>query len=187
MAAAAGGSRRPAAEVRARGGPGGAGAVPGTGHYVSMTRPPTVAAAAVRRRAGLPAVLAGLAAMALGLSACSGSSAAPGGSGGGGGGGGATAQPSAPADPGGPVQPAGKLSWHSCPGVTAAARCARLAVPLDYAKPGGRTISLALNEIPATARARRQRADPGPVRGQRAAQGRRVAVRHHRVRPARGG
>ena len=33
----------------------------------------------------------------------------------------------------------------------APARCARLAVPLDYAHPGGRTISLALNEIPATA------------------------------------
>ena len=33
----------------------------------------------------------------------------------------------------------------------APARCARLAVPLDYAHPGGRTITLALNEIPATA------------------------------------
>ncbi|HXJ27272.1 MAG TPA: alpha/beta hydrolase [Streptosporangiaceae bacterium] len=113
-----------------------------------MKRPLT-AAAALRRRPGVPAVLAGLAAMALGLSACSGSGAVSGGSGGGGGG--ATAQPSAPANPGGLVQPAGKLSWHTCPAVPAPARCARLAVPLDYAHPGGRTITLALNEIPATA------------------------------------
>ena len=93
--------------------------------------------------------MAGLAALALGLSACSGSGAVSGGSGGGGGG--ATAQPSASANPGGLEEPARKISWHSCPGEPAPARCARLAVPLDYAHPGGRTITLALNEIPATA------------------------------------
>ena len=92
--------------------------VPGTGHYVSMRRPLT-AAAALRRRPGVPAVLAGLAAMALGLSACSGSGAVSGGSGGGGGGG--TPQPSAPSNPGGLVQPAGKISWHTCPEVPAPA------------------------------------------------------------------
>jgi pimeloyl-ACP methyl ester carboxylesterase len=97
------------------------------------------------RLPGFPAVLAALAAAALGLSACSGSTA------GGGGDGGAGAQPSASVTPGGPVSPAGKLSWHSCPDAPAPARCARLAVPLDYAHSGGRTITLALNEIPATA------------------------------------
>ena len=112
-----------------------------------MKRPLTVTAAALRRGPGVTAVLAGLAAMALGLSACSGSGTASGG----GGGGSATAQPPAPVNPGGSVQPAGKLSWHSCPGALDQARCARLAVPLDYAHPGGRTITLALNEIPATA------------------------------------
>ncbi len=49
------------------------------------------------------------------------------------------------------------LAWHPCPqdgaGYPAASRlkCAYLKVPLDYSRPGGRKISLALSEIPATA------------------------------------
>jgi pimeloyl-ACP methyl ester carboxylesterase len=41
------------------------------------------------------------------------------------------------------------LSWHSCG--SSDLRCGRLRVPLDYAKPGGRSVTLALTEVPATA------------------------------------
>jgi pimeloyl-ACP methyl ester carboxylesterase len=46
------------------------------------------------------------------------------------------------------------LHWHSCGGVLAqqgVPECATLSVPVDYAKPDGRHISLALDMIPATA------------------------------------
>ncbi|HET6166002.1 MAG TPA: alpha/beta hydrolase [Marmoricola sp.] len=39
-----------------------------------------------------------------------------------------------------------KLSWHDCD----RDRCAQLTVPLDYAKPGGRTLKLAVLKVPAT-------------------------------------
>jgi pimeloyl-ACP methyl ester carboxylesterase len=54
------------------------------------------------------------------------------------------------------------LSWHPCPqdgaGAPAASRmvCAKLQVPLDYARPDGRKITLALSEVPATAPASQQ-------------------------------
>jgi pimeloyl-ACP methyl ester carboxylesterase len=55
----------------------------------------------------------------------------------------------------GPVVPGhGSLNWHPCAGPLAqqgVPQCATLSVPLDYAKPGGRHISLALDMIPATA------------------------------------
>ncbi len=43
------------------------------------------------------------------------------------------------------------LSWHPCAQQGAALQCARLQVPLDYRRPGGRKITLALSEVPATA------------------------------------
>ncbi len=46
------------------------------------------------------------------------------------------------------------LHWHSCPGALAqpgVPDCTTLNVPLNYADPGGRQISLALDMIPATA------------------------------------
>jgi pimeloyl-ACP methyl ester carboxylesterase len=43
------------------------------------------------------------------------------------------------------------LSWRPCPSVAGGLQCASLQVPLDYSKPGGRKITLALSEIPATA------------------------------------
>jgi hypothetical protein len=46
------------------------------------------------------------------------------------------------------------LHWHACTGQLAqegVTRCALLSVPADYAKPGGRHISLALDMVPATA------------------------------------
>jgi pimeloyl-ACP methyl ester carboxylesterase len=52
------------------------------------------------------------------------------------------------------------LHWHSCAAdldgqsYSGPLRCAQLRVPLNYQQPGGRTISLALSEVPATAPAR---------------------------------
>jgi pimeloyl-ACP methyl ester carboxylesterase len=47
--------------------------------------------------------------------------------------------------------PAAALAWHPCPQVAQQLQCASLRVPLDYRRPGGRTITLALSRIPATA------------------------------------
>ena len=55
----------------------------------------------------------------------------------------------------GPIVPAhSTLHWHACTGQVAqqgVPECTTLSVPVDYAKPGGRRISLALDMIPATA------------------------------------
>jgi pimeloyl-ACP methyl ester carboxylesterase len=55
----------------------------------------------------------------------------------------------------GPVVPAhSTLHWHACTGQAAqqgVPACTTLSVPVDYAKPGGRHISLALDMVPATA------------------------------------
>jgi len=48
----------------------------------------------------------------------------------------------------------GTLHWHACTGQAAqqgVPECTTLSVPVDYAKPGGRHISLALDMVPATA------------------------------------
>jgi pimeloyl-ACP methyl ester carboxylesterase len=69
--------------------------------------------------------------------------------------GGATAAgPGSPgeASPSGPVVPeASSLRWSDCTGQYQGMKCATLKVPLDYAHPGGRSISIALNMAPATA------------------------------------
>ncbi|HUJ07333.1 MAG TPA: alpha/beta hydrolase [Streptosporangiaceae bacterium] len=44
-----------------------------------------------------------------------------------------------------------RLDWHGCGTAGSRLRCAALQVPLDYARPGGRTITIALSEVPATA------------------------------------
>jgi pimeloyl-ACP methyl ester carboxylesterase len=65
--------------------------------------------------------------------------------------------PSAPAtgSDAGPIVPTDStLQWHSCTGLIAQTgihECTVLSVPLNYADPGGRHISLALDMIPATA------------------------------------
>jgi pimeloyl-ACP methyl ester carboxylesterase len=55
----------------------------------------------------------------------------------------------------GPIVPGhSTLHWHSCGGTLGqegVPDCTMLSVPVDYAKPGGRHISLALDMIPATA------------------------------------
>jgi pimeloyl-ACP methyl ester carboxylesterase len=57
----------------------------------------------------------------------------------------------APVTSSGPATAGAKLSWHACNNQGAQLRCASLKVPLDYAHPGGRKITLALSEVPATA------------------------------------
>jgi pimeloyl-ACP methyl ester carboxylesterase len=67
-----------------------------------------------------------------------------------------TSSPPSGVNPGGPDRTAGSLHWHACNGQSAPVRCTTLAVPLDYSNPGGKKITLALDEIPATAPAAQQ-------------------------------
>jgi pimeloyl-ACP methyl ester carboxylesterase len=53
-----------------------------------------------------------------------------------------------------PASPA--LNWQACTGQLAGLECARLRVPLDYADPAGRKITIALSMAPATAPRTRQ-------------------------------
>ncbi len=46
---------------------------------------------------------------------------------------------------------AARLDWQPCTVSGASIQCASLAVPLDYARPSGRKITLALSRVPATA------------------------------------
>ena len=89
------------------------------------------------------------------LSACTSSGPAPDPSGSAGSAGSA---PAAAATPGGDgagtaaiVPEASTLHWSACTGSLAPAECTSLQVPLNYADPGGRKISIALSMIPATA------------------------------------
>jgi pimeloyl-ACP methyl ester carboxylesterase len=69
-------------------------------------------------------------------------------------------QPTGSAEAAGSIVPAhSTLRWHGCPHELASAGvpdCATLSVPVNYADPGGRHISIALDMIPATAPADRQ-------------------------------
>src|SRR5215467_13345731 len=56
-----------------------------------------------------------------------------------------------PAAAGSGVTPAGRIKWHDCNGSGGASRCASLKVPADYQHPSGRKVTLALDEVPATA------------------------------------
>jgi pimeloyl-ACP methyl ester carboxylesterase len=115
---------------------------------MSMPRPGGRAA-----RAGAGTLAAGLA-LLLAVTACtsSGSAVTPP----------SPAGSSAPPAPGagstqdaGPIVPAAStLHWHSCPAQLASTSvpdCTTLSVPLNYADPAGRRVSLALDMIPATA------------------------------------
>src|SRR6266700_2017586 len=94
----------------------------------------------------LPAALAVLALLVAGCTAGSSPAAGTGG------------RPSGGRPSGGPPAPLPRqaLSWRPCPGLGQRLRCASLRVPLDYGKPGGRKITLALSEVPATAPAGRR-------------------------------
>jgi pimeloyl-ACP methyl ester carboxylesterase len=75
--------------------------------------------------------------------------------------------PAPPAGQASPDQTAGaagqatasQLSWHRCSGQAGALLCSTLQVPLDYARPAGRKITLALSEVPATAPATQRQGD----------------------------
>ena len=54
------------------------------------------------------------------------------------------------------VPQASKLDWKPCTGQLSGLQCASLQVPLNYADPGGRKITIALSMIPATAPAAKQ-------------------------------
>jgi pimeloyl-ACP methyl ester carboxylesterase len=54
------------------------------------------------------------------------------------------------------VPRASTLHWSACTGSLAPAECSSLRVPLNYADPGGRKITIALSMIPATAPASQQ-------------------------------
>jgi pimeloyl-ACP methyl ester carboxylesterase len=54
---------------------------------------------------------------------------------------------------------ASALAWHSCSTEGTSLQCARLSVPLDYAHPAGRKITLALSRVPATAPPSQQQGD----------------------------
>ncbi len=90
--------------------------------------------------------------------------------------------PSAAATDAGPIVPADStLQWHACAGLAAEYGihdCTMLSVPLNYADPGGRHISLALDMVPATAPPQPAAGDPAGQprrpRCQRAVRGRRV-------------
>jgi pimeloyl-ACP methyl ester carboxylesterase len=51
------------------------------------------------------------------------------------------------------------LAWRACPQVAVGLQCASLQVPVNYADPAGRKITLALSRVPATAPARQQQGD----------------------------
>jgi pimeloyl-ACP methyl ester carboxylesterase len=87
----------------------------------------------MRRFTGLAAAVAVLA-----IAGCSAGSATSGS---------AASSPSAA----GPVPAGSGLSWHSCSQQNAQLKCASLQVPLDYRRPDGRKLTLALSEVPATA------------------------------------
>jgi pimeloyl-ACP methyl ester carboxylesterase len=88
-------------------------------------------------RALLPALAAGL----IALAGCT-SGSAPAGQG-------SPSPASASRVPAVSTRPA--LHWHPCPALGQQLRCTSLQVPLDYARPAGRKITLALSEVPATA------------------------------------
>jgi len=102
-------------------------------------------------RRGVAALTAGLAAL-LAVSACTAPSSAASSA--------TTADASSVPSATGPIIPtASTLHWHACTGEVGqlgVRDCTMLSVPLSYADPGGRHISLALDMIPATAPPDRQ-------------------------------
>jgi len=81
----------------------------------------------------LPALAAAGVTIALGIAGCTGGSSQD--------------SPSS----GGASSGSSTLHWHPCTAQGASLQCSSLQVPLDYSRPNGRKITLALSEVPATA------------------------------------
>ena len=117
------------------------------GHYGGMSSMPRRGGRAARGKAAVLALGAAALIMVTACTSPGSTSAAPPSS--------AGAMPSGPATDAGPVVPVDStLRWHSCAGLIAQLGihdCTMLSVPLNYADPGGRHISLTLDMIPATA------------------------------------
>ena len=73
--------------------------------------------------------------------------------------GGGSSPAASPAGARGAARPVPPVHWHSCLVQGASMQCASLQVPLDYAHPGGRKITLALSRVAATAPASQQQGD----------------------------
>jgi pimeloyl-ACP methyl ester carboxylesterase len=119
---------------------------------MSISRAATSALVSLAALAGA----GGLAACTSGGSPASGSGTA---SGSGSAGGSAAQSPAAGGyAPGSPaiVPQASALNWQPCTGQLAGMQCTTLQVPLNYADPGGRKITIALSMVPATAPAAQQ-------------------------------
>jgi pimeloyl-ACP methyl ester carboxylesterase len=82
----------------------------------------------------LPALAAASVTVALGISGCTGGS-----------------PQAATSLSGGTSSGSSTLSWHPCTAQGASLQCASLQVPLDYSRPNGRKITLALSKVPASA------------------------------------
>jgi pimeloyl-ACP methyl ester carboxylesterase len=108
-------------------------------------------------RLRVPALLAAAALLAAGCSGAAGSAGS--GTSSSGTSGSATSSSGTSAGAASTAGPAAALSWHSCDQVAAGLQCASLQVPVNYADPGGRKITLALSRVPATAPASQQQGD----------------------------
>ncbi|MGH3399098.1 MAG: hypothetical protein ACRDPO_30885 [Streptosporangiaceae bacterium] len=86
-------------------------------------------------------LLAAVAVAGLAIAGCSAGSSASGG--------GSPSPATAPAS--GSAGPGSAVAWRACPQVAENLLCASLKVPLNYARPHGRQITLALSEVPASA------------------------------------
>jgi pimeloyl-ACP methyl ester carboxylesterase len=95
------------------------------------------------------ALAAALAVTVLAIVGCSAGSSGSAGSPGTGGPASAGAGSAAGSAAGPPAHGRPALNWQACPDVGQGMQCASLKVPLDYAKPNGRKITLALSEMPA--------------------------------------
>ena len=102
-------------------------------------------------RPARPAWLAATAAVGAALLAVAGCTAS----------GGAATASSPSTAPGSATDPAGAsaLHWHPCSIEGTSLQCARLSVPLDYAHPSGRKITIALSRVQATAPPSQQQGD----------------------------
>ncbi len=111
---------------------------------MSFSRRATVAAAALAALAALTACSSGSPSPAPGNSTGSAASGVAGGSASGAAGNDGAGSPAI-------VPQASTLRWHACPSQLSGMQCGSVQVPMNYADPGGRKLTIALSMVPATA------------------------------------